>query len=52
MALIAGLADFNVPIEEPSPVPQSLRIDTHMPETIKVVSEVKNYHKDYWRCFR
>ena len=52
MALIAGLADFDVPIEEPSPVPQSLRIDTNMPETIKVVSEVKNYHKDYWRCFR
>ena len=33
-------------------VPQSLRIDTHMPETIKVISEVKSYHKDYWRCFR
>ena len=52
MALISGLANFNVPIEEPSPIPHSLRIDTQMPETIKVVSEVKSYLKDYWRCFR
>lgn len=52
MALISGLADFNVPIEEPSPVPHSLRIDTQIPETLKVISEVKGYLKDYWRCFR
>jgi len=52
MALISGLANFNVPIEEPSPIPHSLRIDTQIPETIKVISEVKSYLKDYWRCFR
>ena len=52
MALISGLANFNVPIEEPSPIPHSLRIDAQMPETIKVVAEVKGYLKDYWRCFR
>ena len=52
MALISGLANFNVPVEEPSPIPHSLRIDTQIPETIKVISEVKGYLKDYWRCFR
>ena len=52
MALISGLANFNVPVEEPSPIPHSLRIDTQIPETIKVISEVKSYLKDYWRCFR
>jgi acetoin utilization protein AcuC len=52
MALIAGLADFDVLLEEPSPIPHSLRIDSKMPDTIKVVSEVKGYLKDYWRCFR
>jgi acetoin utilization protein AcuC len=52
MALIAGLGDFNVPLEEPSPIPHSLRIDSQMPETIKMIAEVKAYHKDYWRCFK
>jgi len=52
MALIDGLANYNVPIEEPSPIPHSLRIDAQMPATIKVVNEVKGYLKDYWRCFR
>jgi acetoin utilization protein AcuC len=52
MALLSGLAGFNVPLEEPSPIPHSMRIDALMPETIKVVNEVRSYHKDYWRCFR
>ena len=32
-------------LKSPVPIPHSLRIDTHMPETIKVVSEVKSYHE-------
>jgi acetoin utilization deacetylase AcuC-like enzyme len=52
MSLIAGLADFKVTVEEPSAIPASLRIDTHMPETIKLVSEIKGIQKEYWRCFQ
>jgi hypothetical protein len=29
-----------------------MRIDTLMPETIKVVNDVKTNLKDYWRCLR
>jgi acetoin utilization protein AcuC len=52
MAMISGLADFKVEIEEPGAIPASLRIDTHMPETIKLVAEIKALHKEYWRCFQ
>jgi acetoin utilization protein AcuC len=52
LSMLSGLAGFNVTLEEPSPIPHSMRIDTLMPETIKVVNEVKTNLKDYWRCLR
>jgi len=52
MALIAGLAGWKVPIEEPIPPPPSLRIDTRIPDTLKMIAEVKDYLKPYWKCFQ
>jgi len=51
LALIAGLADFKVSIQEPEPVPTLLQNDPSFQETTEVVAEVKSYLKDYWRCF-
>jgi len=51
LALIAGLADFEVSIKEPEPVPALLQNDPSFKETTEVVAEVKSYLKDYWRCF-
>lgn len=52
LALVAGLLDWDVPIDEPVRVPAILRTDSHLPETKRMVNEVKSYLKDYWRCFR
>ncbi|HEX9897052.1 MAG TPA: hypothetical protein VGA85_05275 [Dehalococcoidales bacterium] len=50
LALVAGLLDWNVSIEEPLRVPAILRTDSHLPETKRVVKEAKSYLKDYWKC--
>ena len=52
LALISGLADFKVKIEEPVSVPKSFRKDPSFAETKVVVEEVKRHLKDYWRCLR
>ena len=51
LALIAGLADFEVTIEEPEPVSQGFQTDPSLEETRQVIAEVKRHLKDYWRCF-
>ena len=50
LALISGLADFKVELEEPVPVPRRFETDPSFEYTKKVIEEVKKYHKDYWRC--
>lgn len=50
LALLSGLADFGVSIEEPEPVPQLFQTDPSFGETREVVAEVKRYLKDYWSC--
>ncbi len=52
LALISGLADIEVKLEEPEPVPQSYRADLAFAETKKAVAEVKSYLKEYWKCLR
>jgi acetoin utilization protein AcuC len=52
LALIAGLAGFNVQIEEPVPVPENLKTDQSLNFTKQYLEEVRNYHKDYWQCFK
>ena len=51
LALVSGLADFEVTVEEPEPIPQVLQKDPSFQETTSVVAEVKNNLKDYWGCF-
>jgi len=50
LALIAGLADFKIKVEEPLPIPQRFQTDLSFEVTKKVVEQVKKYHKDYWKC--
>jgi len=50
LALISGLADFKIKIEEPVPVPQRFQTDPSFEDTKKVIEEIRGYHKDYWRC--
>ena len=51
LALIAGLADFEVTIEEPEPATQGFQTDTSLEEMRQVIAEVKRHLKDYWGCF-
>jgi acetoin utilization protein AcuC len=52
MALIAGLAGFNLKIDEPVPVPEKLKTDQSLELTKKNIEEVKACLKDYWKCLR
>jgi len=52
LALISGLADFKIEIEEPVSIPQRFQKDLSLEETKKVIEEVKRNLKDYWKCFR
>jgi acetoin utilization protein AcuC len=52
MALLSGIADFPIAVEEPVPVPPRFQKDQALPETEKVLNEVKEYHRKYWRCFK
>jgi len=49
LALISGLADFKLSLEEPGPIPQRFRKDPSLEETKKVVAQVRNNVKDYWQ---
>ena len=49
LALISGLARFDIELEEPFLF--SLKTDYKLEETRKVVKEVKENLKGYWRCF-
>lgn len=52
LALISGLADFNIEIEEPLPIPQRFQTDPSFEDTKRVAEQVKRYHKDYWKCLK
>lgn len=48
MALISGLANFPIPVEDPLFVPPRLRDDHEFDETRGMVDELKKCLKDYW----
>ena len=50
LAIISGLADFKIKIEEPLPIPQRFQTDSSLEATKRVMEQVKKYHKDYWKC--
>jgi acetoin utilization protein AcuC len=49
LALISGLAQFDIELEEPFLF--SLKLDYKIEETRAVVKEVKEHLKAYWKCF-
>lgn len=52
LALIAGLAGFNLKIAEPVPVPEKFKADQSIGMTEKILGELKSYLKNYWKCFK
>jgi len=52
LALISGLADIDLEIEQPEPMPHHLSVDAPLAETVKVIEEVKGNLKEYWVCLR
>jgi acetoin utilization deacetylase AcuC-like enzyme len=49
LALLAGLAGWDMPTEEPGKIPALLQPDSRLPQTKRMVSEVKSYLKGYWK---
>jgi len=52
MALLSGLAGFNIEMTEPEPGPQYLGTDSALAGTRKVIEEVKRNLKDCWSCLK
>jgi len=52
LALLSGLADFELKIEEPWIISQQIETDPSFAETERVVKEVKSQLKDYWASLR
>lgn len=51
LALICGLADIDISIEEPTSLPQRFRKDSQYDHTKDMVKELKSNLKKYWNCF-
>ncbi len=51
-ALISGICGFDWTPEEIEPIPQRYQKDASLEATKHVVTQVKNYARDYWKCFR
>ncbi|MBC8460783.1 MAG: hypothetical protein H8D67_22580 [Deltaproteobacteria bacterium] len=49
-ALIAGLADIKITIEELDSIPPRFQMDPSINATKTVLSEIKRILSDYWRC--
>jgi acetoin utilization protein AcuC len=52
LALIGGLAGWDVPTDEPQPVPQRFRTDPSLSATRTVIEDVKRHQKEYWHSLR
>jgi acetoin utilization protein AcuC len=52
LALISGLADWNIDVEEPEPVTHKFHKDPAYGQTRIVEAEIKNNLKPYWKCFQ
>lgn len=52
LALISGLANWEISVKEPEPVTRKSHKDTAYAQTKLVAAEVKENLKPYWRCFQ
>jgi len=52
LSLVAGVMDFPVTVDELEKVPSQYRDDLNIEETMRVLDEVKKYHREYWQCFK
>jgi len=52
LALISGLAGFDVNIVEPNPLPSAISPDSSLTETMSMLEKLKNNLKNYWTCFK
>jgi len=52
LALITGLAGIEIKIDEPEPISPRFGSDLSFSQTERVVEEVKNTLKDYWKSLR
>jgi len=50
LALICGVADINVTLDEPEPAPPWLNVDRFLISIKTVIQDVKNHLKDHWQC--
>jgi acetoin utilization protein AcuC len=52
LALISGLAGWNIDVEEPEPATRKFHKDPAYAQTKLVESEIKSTLKPYWKCFQ
>ncbi len=52
LALLSGVANFPLTVEEPVAVPTQFEQDLVVDATALMLAEVKRCHRDYWKCFR
>lgn len=51
LALVAGLLDWDLPLNEPIQVPKILLEDRRLPDTWQTIDALKKQLKPYWKCF-
>jgi acetoin utilization protein AcuC len=47
-AIISGLADFKLPLEERTPIPENITEDSPLDETREMVGKLKTILREYW----
>lgn len=52
LALVSGLAGWDIDVEEPEPATRKFHKDPAYAQTKLVESEIKSVMKPYWKCFR
>jgi len=52
LALISGVTGLKIKIKEPIAVPSQFQEDAVLPETKKVIEEIKSHLRSYWECLR
>jgi len=50
LAQICSIGGIDIDIEEPEPIPAWLGVDRFDAEIRGIITEIKGYHKKYWKC--